>query len=347
MKHLKNIFKFIAANALPEELFRRDISIETTKKLFSDYVEVVEIENHNYCNRTCWFCPNVKFDRLSKMVLLPDHIYQKIIDNLAEINYGQTLVWSRYHEPLAHESVITRLNQARKKLPKAMLTFISNGDYLSADMVRALEEGGLDRLMLDLYLPEGKEREVVEIERALNQFTQRTGLSLEKMPGKSYDYDVRGSGIRITMGVPNYQGKTLSSRAGLIEHPDLKDYRRTAICAATIHSVVIDYTGQTMLCCQVRSDAPDHKKAIIGNLNDEFYTLFDFYRDLADSRKGLMCGGRKSGVCEKCNVGDDVSGYVRRTKFFYSILKNTPGLQKSFEYLHCQRRATARWKKNS
>ncbi len=347
MSYLKNIGKFIAVNLLPEDLFRRDISVESAKKLFCDYVEIVEIENHNYCNRTCWFCPNLKYDRLSKVVLLPDKIFKKIIDNLAEINYSQTLVWSRYHEPLAHDSIIMRLNQARNKLPKATLTFISNGDYLSAAIVRSLEENGLDRLMLDLYLQEGKERDKAEIERALNQFIERTGLSLEKMQGKPYDYEVKGSTIQITMGVPNYQGKSLSSRGGLIDHPDLQDYQRTAICVAPIHSVVIDYTGHAMLCCQVRSDAPEHKKAIIGNLNDEFYTLFDFYRDLADSRRGLISGGPKSGVCEKCNVSADTPEYVSRSKFFYFILKNTPGFKKGFQYFHRRRRATTRWHKKS
>jgi MoaA/NifB/PqqE/SkfB family radical SAM enzyme len=340
---MMDFLKYLSVNLLPEKLFELNLTSNEAKKLFSTHVEIVEIENHNYCNRTCLFCPNSQFDRHSSVVLLPEAVFQKIIDNLAEIQYKQTLVWSRYHEPLAHESILKRLSVARQKLSQTTLVVISNGDYLTQKMIKQLEDVGLDRLIVDLYLEEGRERDSVVIDKALEQFTKRTGLEIEKQKRKRFDYDVKGSSIRITLGMPLYMGQTLSTRAGLIKHPDLKNYQRTAICVSPIHTVEVDYTGNGMLCCQVRSDAPQHQQAIIGDLNDPLYSLFDLYRDLAAARIALTSGGPKSGICKQCNVSAKTARYVKRTPLLSFLLKKTPGLCTGFKCFYEKRMASKRW----
>jgi len=54
---------------------------------------------------------------------------------------------------MAHVSIFERLGRARSRLPEAYLVLVSNGDYLNRETLRELERAGVNRLMLDLYLP--------------------------------------------------------------------------------------------------------------------------------------------------------------------------------------------------
>jgi len=210
---------------------------------------------------------------------MEDALYERILDDLAGIRYKQTLIWSRYHEPMAHPSIFERLVRARARLPEAYLVLVSNGDYLNRETLSQLERAGVNRLMLDLYLPEGKERVPAEIEDEKKKFSTRTGLELS--PIGEFDYRCLGSSIQITMGIPCYTGEHVSTRGGLVEIAGLHSYQRRAVCFNPLHSVVVDYNGKGMLCCQVRSDSAAQSSAIIGDLAQPGYTLFHLYRDLA------------------------------------------------------------------
>jgi len=329
-RFLSILSKSIFANLLPEDLFRSDVSMEVTRFLFSRYVSVVEIENHNYCNRTCWFCPNAQIDRRNTTTLLPECLFDKILDNLASIDYAQSLVWSRYHEPLAHESIFDRLRKARLQLPKAHLVLISNGDYLNRLTLKKLEETGVDRMMLDLYLPDGKERDLTVAKTELGKFSARTGLEVVG-PLEGFDYRLKGSPICINMGIPCFTTRNISTRGGLVDVPSLVNYQRTATCFSPLHSLVIDYNGKCVLCCQTRSDATLHRNAIIGDLNAAGYSLFHFYRDLAPARSALVAPGPKNGVCKTCAVSANGPDRLGRRASWSKVASLIPGLPAAFD----------------
>ena len=317
--------KSVAANLLPEDLFDPGLDLASVRRLFATYVRVVEIENHSYCNRTCSFCPNAQIDRRSVNHLLTGSVYEKILSDLSSIDYAQSLIWSRYHEPLAHDSIVERIAQARRAMPKAHLVLVSNGDYLNREFLRRLEQAGADRIMLDLYLPEGRERDAVVIDRELKKFTDRTGLHLS--PNGNYEFRCGGSRIDITMGVPLYTAANMSTRGGLVQVTELMAHQRTAVCFNPLHSVVIDYNGKGMLCCQVRSDAPQHAESVIGNLSDPAYGIFHLYRDLAPARRGLLTPGPKLGVCRTCTVSAVGPDRLARRQSVASLASRVPGVQ--------------------
>lgn len=296
--------KSLAANLLPQELFRTDIAESRVRQLVQRFVRVVEIENHSYCNRVCSFCPNAFLDRRSEKHPLAHEIFARILADLTSIDYNQTLVWSRYHEPFADDSIIPAIAEARQALPHAWLVAVSNGDYVDADLLRRAQEAGLDRLMLDLYMPEGKERDLQTTGRELGKFLARTGLHAGDRLGP-WDYRLTGSHIDITLGIPKYEPQNLSSRGGLIAVPGHENYQRKSVCFNPLHSLIIDYNGAGMLCCQVRSDAPQHADAIYADLGDPQQNLFTLYRSLAPARKALLSPGTKSGVCTSCSMGDN------------------------------------------
>ncbi len=327
--------RFAYANALPRDLFTDQIKLPRVRSLFAKYVRLVEIENHSYCNRTCSFCPNSSLDRISRVVPIEVSVYDQIINDLASINYDQTLVWARYHEPLADDSIYERLTQARKALPNAFLSVTSNGDYLNAETLKRLEDVGVNHMYISLYLPDGQERDLDVIVGAKEKFQRRTGLKYGKQVGE-YAWRMDGSKMQMLVNVPNYSaaGQALSSRGGLIQvETTFKDYQRTSVCFSPLHHVVVDYNGKSMLCCQTRSDASEHQNSVIGYIGLEGYSLFHHYRDLAGARAGLFRGGPKHGVCKTCSQNAEGPSKVGRVDALAGFIGLVPGASTAFESL--------------
>jgi hypothetical protein len=325
--------RFAYANALPNDLFTDKIKLPRVRQLFAKYVRLVEIENHSYCNRTCSFCPNSSLDRISRVVPIEGAVYDRIINDLASINYNQTLVWARYHEPLADDSIYERLMQARKALPKAFLSVTSNGDYLNADTLKRLENVGVNHMYISLYLPDGEERIPEVIAAAKEKFQRRTGLTYGKQTNE-YMWRMDGSKMQMLVSVPNYSaaGQALSSRGGLIQvDTTFKDYQRTSVCFSPLHHVVVDYNGKSMLCCQTRSDAPEHQNSVIGYIGRDEYSLFHHYRDLAGARAGLFRGGPKHGVCKTCSQNAEGPYRVGRVDALAGFIGLVPGARTAFD----------------
>jgi len=316
-------------NLLPPQLVDDTLPIEQARGLFARFVDQVEIENHNFCNRICWFCPNSFIDRRTQLRLMKDVVFEKIIGALAEIDYDGNLTWSRYHEALADHSVFERIAAARQALPRATLVVISNGDYMDRSTLPQLESAGVDRLILDLYLPDGKERDADARAKGLRQFCRRTGIELE--PSSKVGYVITGSRLKGTLEIPCYTKEDISTRGGLVEVPKLASYRRHAVCLAPVRHMVIDYNGRGMLCCQTRSDAPEHEAAIIGDLNRPGYGLFQLYRDLGAARRALLAPGPKTGVCRSCDVRDDGPDRLARREWIARAADAIPGASKLVE----------------
>jgi hypothetical protein len=264
---------------------------------------------------------------------MPDYVYKKIIDDLVSIHYDREIVWGGYCEPLAHESIYGRVAQARAALPNALLALISNGDYLNRQTVKQLEVAKLDRLLLDLYLPKGKEEDESELSTALQRFVHRTGLSPIKY--NRHGYVISGSCIKITMRAPHFTQESMFNRAGLMEIPKTHAYRRRAVCLEPIRHVVIDFDGKGMLCCETRTDAPQHQSAIIGDLSLPDYSLFHCYRDGGSSRKALIIPGPKGGVCLSCDQSGSNPDRLARNNTVAALIERlglSSILGKAFSY---------------
>ena len=315
--------KAALVNMLPVDITDAQISLSRARELFVEYVDQVEIENHAFCNRVCWFCPNRFIDRRSALQKMKTSVFSKIIGNLAEVKYEGALTWSRYHEVLADDRVFERMAMARATLPHAELVVISNGDYMDDTTLEQLETAGIDRLILDLYLPDGKETDPEAIEDGLRKFTRRTGLSLKRSRGLTFG--VTGTAMKTTLDVPQYTAEEISTRGGLLDLPKRDTYQRRAVCLAPVRHLVIDYNGKAMLCCQTRSDAPEHQSAIIGDLSVDGYSIFHYYRDLARARRTLLAPGCKDGVCTSCDVRDDGPDRTARRKWLGKAFHVIPG----------------------
>jgi radical SAM protein with 4Fe4S-binding SPASM domain len=97
--------------------------------MFED-VKIIELEIHSYCNRRCPFCANSYIDRHSGKIKMPERIFKKIIDELAELKYNGVISFSRYNEPFADRELLKRrIRYIRKKLPNVIIVSNTNGDF--------------------------------------------------------------------------------------------------------------------------------------------------------------------------------------------------------------------------
>jgi hypothetical protein len=299
-------------NSIHPDMFRDSISPDRAKWLFKKYVHDVELENHSYCNRVCWFCPNAFLDRRSASHFMSDAVFQKIIGNLAEIDYAEQLEWSGYAEHFAEPSFIPRLEEARKAVPKARLIVFSNGDYLDKELMDHVLAIGV-KIHVDIYPPEGEEFNEVKIAAAIAKFEKRTGYKAVLKGGDASgwgDYliaDTSGA-IVSSMKVGKYNQDNIFTRGGAMDIPKRHTYQRTSACLKPVYHLNVNYDGNGMLCCHTRTDYDGHKDAVIANLSEPSENMFTFFAKLASARRGLLGPGKKCGACATCDDGDGLPG---------------------------------------
>ena len=157
------------------------MNLEDSKKLFKKNIYSVEIGIHNYCNRTCTFCPLSRKDvnrRVKRnMIFMTDAMYVSILNQLAEIDFDGRIDFTRYHEPLSDkESILEAIRAAKRIIPKAKLNINTNSDYLNKEYIQELLDAGVDNLAMQAYLKNGAtvydENEVFE---RINQICDRIG----------------------------------------------------------------------------------------------------------------------------------------------------------------------------
>lgn len=270
--------------------------------LFQRSVSMVEIEVFSYCNRRCWFCPNALIDRHSNTTYMPEALYLGILDQLRDADYRQMISYSRYNEPLADRIILSRIEQAKARLPKAILHTNTNGDYLTAQYLGELADAGLRSLNVQIYLGNDDrydhERMRAKLLRTIEHL-QLNASMVKDDPGVWLEASAECAGIRMRIYARNFELNGCSRGESV---PIQLMYRRTSPCLSPFHHVYIDFNGKVMPCCNLRSDVPGHADAVVDDLNTA-NDLFLVYAGeaLASWRRSLIGFEKKAGHCATCS----------------------------------------------
>ena len=88
-------------------------------EIFKKNINSVEIGTHNYCNRTCTFCPlsldSVNRRNFKNTIFMKDEMYESIMKQLASIDFDGRLDFSKY-EPTSHKIYHRKIKIARSYL---------------------------------------------------------------------------------------------------------------------------------------------------------------------------------------------------------------------------------------
>ncbi len=238
-------------------------------------VKRVIIENHNYCNRRCTFCPN----SLSRKVFLSDDLFMKVVRELSSGGFENAFLFGRYHEPLADPIIYDRVAIARHALPKAFLSLNTNGDFLDVDALNRLDISGLDEIKVMQYLPTGRrftsKDAIARCMRLLSRLHLKGRLAkhIEDVEVR-FDVEVAGR-MAVSVHSENYFVTGLGAdRGGSLQH--LSVLSRSSPCFAPYFELNVDYDGSVVPCCNMTSDLSAHKPYIIGNISCDSLTSIFF-----------------------------------------------------------------------
>lgn len=272
------------------------------REIFKECVSFIEIETFTYCNRKCWFCPNSKMpERQSRKLnqYMDEGLYARIMADLASVSFDGQLHFGRYNEPLADRVILERIRQARQALPDAWLYTHTNGDFLDRTFLDELADAGLSQLCVQIYLGNNDEYDADRMRHRAEGQIRGLGLGIA-------DYSLRPDRM---IWQTDYERLALSfdarnfahigtDRGQLIE--GVPNAPRQSPCFVPFTSMYIDWNGNTMPCCNLRSDRPEHADFVVSRLADGT-SLFEAYAALWSWRKSLFRWGPKAGACATCN----------------------------------------------
>lgn len=282
------------------------------KEWFKNQLKLIEIEVFSFCNRKCWYCPNSYIDRHSVNNLMPLETYDYILNQLQEIDYDQEITYSRYNEPLSHKEIILdRIFKARKKLPKSKLRTNTNGDYITREYVFELMDSGLNELFIQQYLNNEELYDHKKIkERMLKklEFLNFDYSVISDIKNHRIEYKLNVPGMKVHLRARNFSVEGTARTEKVSEFN--KQYIRTQSCKQPFNNMYIDYNGLVMVCCNTRSDVPEHENGIMGNVLDQ--KLWDIYSGPKYNywREHLKNDSPKSGICEQCKIDVNFQNFI-------------------------------------
>ena len=273
------------------------------RTLFKRNITLVELEPHAYCNRTCSFCPNSTIDRLTVKTSLDHALYESILNDLASIDYAQVLRFARYSEPMADEHIYEMVEMARRRLPKAAIDIVTNGDYLDPEALTRLSNAGLSVLRISVYLRKDVRWSVAAAQDEIMRLGKRIHIapvwdtSTASTVGAVFPYN----GMEIVVFSHNFdeigydRGQLIE---GLVDH----DYVRSSPCFLVFSNFTVDFNGKVMPCCNLRSDHQEHQSFVLGDLSDRRQTMFDVYANRLSTewRRSLVAVSEKQYPCSTC-----------------------------------------------
>lgn len=117
----------------------------------------VMIETTNICNYSNLHsrCPVGLF---KEKEVLPLDIIEKILKELGKYNFKGIIYPHNYSEPLIDPRMFKILEMVKKYIPLAEIRLYSNGFMVNEQMIRELDEYGLNRLNISVYDPIEGER---------------------------------------------------------------------------------------------------------------------------------------------------------------------------------------------
>ena len=257
-------------------------------EIFKKNINSVEIGTHNYCNRTCTFCPlsldSVNRRNFKNTIFMKDEMYESIMQQLGSINFDGRLDFSRYHEPTSHKKyILEKIKIARSYLPNADISLNTNSDYMTKEYHQQLLEAGVSNFAFQAYMKNGAtafdENEVFERINKICDKLEAPRIQKEGQQNREWIIHKLPARFKGKIHARNYWNNGVN-RAGTVLDTD---YKRTQPCTSMNKGVYIDYNGSMTACCDMLT--PElHSKWEVGNLEKEpdlflnytskFYTAF-------------------------------------------------------------------------
>lgn len=285
---------------IDEQLF--DSNAARPVELFEKYVRVVNLGTSSYCNRKCFYCP-VKLTDNDSNEHMADDVFNVILSDLKKINYKYKINLNAYNEPLADDSIYEFIYRLKDVAPMSNIVCNSNGDYVTLDVLKKLQEAGLSALHITLHTPKDVELyDDMERMDCLEKFYKRLGISMqieEHLKNRFIKTQFQVSNLTVRVWTQNFNVLGVS-RGGTVKHL-VKTEKRTWPCARPFREIVINHDGHCYPCCNIFSPLDEGRKFSVGTVANSG-SIFNLYvsSKLVGFRHGLFGYGEKHSPCDTC-----------------------------------------------
>jgi radical SAM protein with 4Fe4S-binding SPASM domain len=230
----------------------------------------VELEVNSMCNRKCSYCPNVSTQRPSGY--MTDSLFQKIIADLAEMNFDGNVSYHFYGEPMLDKRLLGFVEYTVRHVPRSRPLIYSNGDFLTLDVFRKYIKWGRTKFFItqhDNCMPPN-------LEAILSEASAEEQGHIEVRFANDIEMMNR-SGLIKTMNVP----------AEPLQMP----------CDAPLATMTIAMNGNVVLCCNDYFETE-----VIGNVTTHSLSQVWCSEPFERFRSALSKGDRtKSKLCVSCD----------------------------------------------
>jgi GTP 3',8-cyclase len=110
----------------------------------SELFSVVEIEVGSRCNRACPYCPVALDPRPPVPVKMPRAVFDILVGQLAELDFGGRVSYHFYNEPLLRKDLDALVSAMDERVPRALQVLYTNGDMLDDSRYARLRTAGID-----------------------------------------------------------------------------------------------------------------------------------------------------------------------------------------------------------
>ena len=250
---------------------------ELTEQLYHNQLlfDHVEIETINRCNGICDFCPVSKQNDIREYRVMREELFKKIVEELAEINYGGKIALFSNNEPFLDDRIIEWNKYAREKIKNARIHLFTNGTLLTLDKFISIIDY-LDELIIDNYTLNG------QLLRTCKDICDYCNVH-EELKSK----------VTIVMRNPH---EILSSRGGSAPNrSDIKEYKDNR-CALPFRQMIIRPSGEVSLCCN-----DPLGKYTLGDVNVQTLSEIWYGEKFNNIRKRLYLGRKNIEACSRCD----------------------------------------------
>ena len=205
-------------------------------------------------------------------------LFEKIINQLAEINYSGKLALFSNNEPFLDERIIEFSSYAREHLAKAKIHLFTNGTLLNLDIFLEIINY-LDEIIIDNY---NQQLQLIPSVKIIKEYVDSCG-----------DDAIRKK-VKILLRKPN---EILTSRGG--EAPNREKIIDVSedTCALPFQQLIIRPSGKVSLCCN-----DPLGKETLGDLTKE--TILDvwFGEKYRKTREKIARGRKYLNHCKNCDT---------------------------------------------
>ena len=219
---------------------------------------------------------------------MPESLFRKIVHDLSDFNYKGRLVFAPFGEPLLDDRLPSFVDHLKKNLRKCTVIILTNGDLLTVDRFKRLDNAGVDHFTISDHFDIHNDQYVIaEPIAAIETFLVLNETDREKMTFLDNNYE------RIR------KLDRFHDRCGLVPLDDsVSQENLYKTCEFPESFTTISYEGDVLVCCRQWTNGP-----MFGNVGKEHVRDIWRKRNFRRIRKDLRKGVFELELCRNCGHG--------------------------------------------